>query len=166
MNAQCAWCICLGPHNSMVTFNLPVIHMVAVVANDFICDIYIATFAPYACQLICICVMYVAFNGHIGCKRNVADVFWVMCEVMWGLFIHYRSRATGHVWSVAVIFIQEYMPIQWSVCIPVLLVTFLTVSLHEVCILTFSTHACTWSNLLVWHIKDMFVVDTHMAITW
>ena len=63
------------------------------------------------------------------------------------------------------LFVQGHMAIMGNVCIPVLLVTLLiAVSSYEACIL--SCLMCTWTNLHIFHIKDMSGAHSFLAHIW
>ena len=73
------------------------------------------------CELIGICDMQMAFEGHICCwhicdssiVNKSCSVFFVLliCAVMWGLCIDYSNSAVEHMYSVVCIFVQGNMTI-------------------------------------------------------
>ena len=84
---------------------------------------------------------------------------------MWGLHVYHNNSAMGHICNVAGIFVQGHMPIMWTVCIPVFLVTILIAeSSYDTYILIYLSHVCTSTDWHMWHLGNILVFGTYMAI--
>ena len=81
-------------HDSMVICS---IYIVTVVTSDFTCGIFIGIFPQYACKLICICGISVAFDEFIyiwymygnrmKISVTVCCVLRCFCTILLGLYL-------------------------------------------------------------------------------
>ena len=119
---------------------------------------------------------YVTFEGHVSfwymygnsmvIKSCSFFVFWIVCAVMWGLYLDHSSATVGHTCVMCETFLFRGFANNVK-CMPAFQFTLLiALNSYEECILIQFSHICTWTNWHMWFICVIWGTYYFLAHIW